>query len=162
MLFGNTAESTYTTIQYHHLTDVRLDLWAHRWRLRRLGALIDQLERSPDTTDIVLSVTDVHDLLADALDRVLHLEVEALHDACQQFLDGRGPAALRDHHTAVAEVLAMIAALGPPPRRVPVTVPHDIAEQVQQVADRTGYPAEEIAMVALARQSDQPDEAGGR
>lgn len=150
LLLGSTAESTYKTIQNADLAEVRLDLCAYRWRLRRLGELIDQLERSAGTTDVVLSVTDAHDLLAQALHGILCDEAEALGNACQQFLDGGDPDTLRDHHAAVSNVLDVIAALGPPPSRTPVTVPDDVAEQVQQAADRTGYPREEIVMAALA------------
>ncbi|ADB49128.1 hypothetical protein [Conexibacter woesei] len=154
LLFGSTAESTYKAIQNADLAEIRLDLCAYRWRLRRLGELIDQLERSAGTPAVVLSVADALDLLAEALHGVLCDKAEALGDACQQFLDGADPDTLRDHHAAVSNVLDVIAALGPP-HRVRVTMPDDIAEQVQQAADRTGYPHEEIVMAALARRIEE-------
>lgn len=152
LLLGATAESTYKTIQHDDLAEVRLDLCVYRWRLRRLNDLIDQLERSAATTDdmLLLSVTDTHDLLTQALHGVLCDHVEALGNACQHFLDGGTPDQLRDHHTALADVLAMIATLGPPPSHVPVTVPDDVAEQIQRATDRTGYPRDQIVMAALA------------
>lgn len=150
LLLGSTAESTYMAIQNADLTEIRVDLCAYRWRLRRLSELIDQLERSAGTTDVVLPVPDAHDLLAEALHGILCDEAEALGNACQHFLDGGDPDPLRDHHAAVSNVLDIIAALGPPPNRVPVTVPDDVAEHVQRAADRTGYVRKDIVMAALA------------
>jgi hypothetical protein len=152
MLYASTAEATFKTIQHDDLEEVRLDICAHRWRLRHLGRLIDQLQRSASASTIELTVAGEHWLLTEALHGVLCDAADALSDACQQFLNGGDPDELREHHVAVADVLAVIATLGPPPKLVPVAVAvdHDITELVQLAVARTGYTPEHITTAAVA------------
>lgn len=97
-----------------------------------------------------------------ALHGVLCDHAEALADACQRFLDGGGTTSLHQHQQAVADLLALHAAIEPGSVS-PLSLPADAAEAVSGVADRTGYTAAEIVTAALEwhlRHDDDPDPPG--
>lgn len=162
-LYGSTAETIHKTIvQYDDLADAQLELRARRWRLGQLGSLLDQLEGGGAPGSDACSVRGERHLIEQALHGVLCDHAEALGGACQRFLDGGGTAPLREHQRAVADVLRLLAAIGPD-SGTPLPLPADAAEAVGRVADRTGYTPGEIVTAALEwhlRHDDDPDPPG--